>query len=80
MRHSKYTRTEWAAVRRPALSRLGIQPDAIEFIIDLELAESSGIIGAMRQLSRQPAWPGRKVQLAGSGRWLEYDGNLWLLI
>lgn len=78
-RHSRYTRSEWAAVRRPYLKKLGIQSDAIEFIIDLELASSTGLMASIRELSSQPVWPGRKVQLARSGTWLEYENGMWRL-
>jgi len=73
-------RDAYRAMRLPHLLAKGISEEAAEFIVDLERCDTEGLARSLCELALEPAYRGRRVRLAGSGRWLEHDGTAWRLI
>lgn len=75
-------RTEYIKRRREVLLRNGIDPKAIAYLIDLELADpesAPGIAGSLSELPGIPVWTGRRVTIAKTGRSLVFNGRNWEL-
>ena len=73
------TRLEYSRLRLPVFLAKGFSRAAAEYFVDLERADRDALVRNLAELSRTPAWPGRRVLLA-SGRILEYHHGRWNLI
>jgi len=76
-------RPQYTAMRLPVLTTKGISEPAARYIIDLELSghpqDYPLILSSLAELSKTPAWTGKVVKLALSGRTLAFNGACWVL-